>query len=188
MINEDVRHIIEPELAEGEELLWADKPANGFDMSILVGFAIVVVLFFFLRDSIFPDIFKGWRNPNVGVFVATAFIFFGVMWSIRACVLPRYESYFLTNHRIVIDRNVFPRQRALIPIEALDRVKATRKGRYGQISLLRAQGGMYRASKFQGSMGLRIPFITFEGFLMRGVSEPEKFIDLLNQLYPQHSY
>ena len=25
MINEDLRHIVEPELAEGEELLWAEK-------------------------------------------------------------------------------------------------------------------------------------------------------------------
>jgi len=30
MINEEVRHIIEPELEEGEELLWADRPQYGF--------------------------------------------------------------------------------------------------------------------------------------------------------------
>lgn len=28
MINEDIRHIIEPELREGEELLWVDKPSK----------------------------------------------------------------------------------------------------------------------------------------------------------------
>ena len=57
MINEEVRHIIEPELGEGEKLLWTDKAVRGFELRKIIikaynFFAKWFLLFFIFISSI----------------------------------------------------------------------------------------------------------------------------------------
>jgi len=115
VINAQVRHIIESELAEGEELLWADKPVKrpypwrgvfraGFWVfwMAMVAFMLVCIL---LGILITPQNYAS--MPLLFVFPFVCLVMLGIGYALRKTYLkaflgPKYEVYGLTNKRAII--------------------------------------------------------------------------------------
>lgn len=185
MIDENVKSLIAPELEPGERLLWAERPAKKLDPLMLVGVTIAIVILVYFYPDIPGAIIQSWQAPSYGIFFLTAFLLAAVLWTVRSTIRPSFEAFALTNERVIIRRDIFPRQQASIPIKALDKVKAARHGRYGSIHIFMGQAGLFKTRKYSGSFGIGIPFFTAEGFILPNVREPEKFMEHLNALYPQ---
>jgi len=95
MIDPDIRAIIEPELAPGEEILWADTarrfPGRYFaiyEVVICIGAAIFLVNY---QTSTFAKVMAG------------LMFFFGLR-SLKSLLTPRGEKYVLTDKRVFIIR------------------------------------------------------------------------------------
>ena len=84
MINPEVRHIIEAELTEGEELLWAEKPARHFDPAIVFGFLISGCVLMFIVPDTLPEIVKGWKTLSYGVVSMSFILLLALLWGLRA--------------------------------------------------------------------------------------------------------
>ena len=108
MINEEVRDIVEAELAEGEELLWADKPdyrtinlisLQIFSMFVLPGILFLFLGFWFLTSLDAPE--------NGKAFFTTALFILGIM-GVCSGLNETYKSqkhkenfYAISNQRVM---------------------------------------------------------------------------------------
>jgi hypothetical protein len=115
VINEEVRPLIEPELADDEELIWADKPAKrpypwrGVSRA---GFWCIWMLFVttFVCIFVFGDSSNMRGNPSLVmrlIFASVGIAMFTVGYAMRRTYLkaflgPKYEVYGLTNKRAII--------------------------------------------------------------------------------------
>jgi len=121
------------------------------------------------------------------VFLSLMFLL-GLLWGSRSTVAPSFESYALTNQRIIIRRDLFPHQATAVPIEALSKVRAHPHGRSGSgigtIHLMMAKAGI-GARRFEGSFGIKLPFFRAEGFVLHNVKGYEEFMKHLEILYPK---
>ena len=131
MIDPDIRDIIAPELAEGEELLWAGRPnpkywyrdllyalfMTGF-VKVLFGKYIYVTLMLFFEILSSGDIVAMF----IAGFVALAFgafplVMLGLGW--RHALKSRFEYYAATDRRVIIVENIWPKVRFDIPLERI---------------------------------------------------------------------
>jgi len=122
MINEDVRHIIEPELLEGEELLWADKPIRALDYYYILMFVVSclgVYLFITLELRITKPVRQlleqfSWGAP---VFLSVVFLSAIRYWFIKT------EVYAITNKNVFIHSMIPSRHIHKIPFSSVTKVK-----------------------------------------------------------------
>ena len=122
MINEDVRHIVEAELREGETLLWADKPSKkpiSFMAIYITGFSIVwtTMAIGFVGAGAFASLFSVATVEDKATAAGTAafgavfsivsllFVAIGVgmiLWGLKMLIGPSKEIYALTNQRGIV--------------------------------------------------------------------------------------
>jgi len=122
MINEDVRHIIETELQDGEELLWAGKPNRALDYYYICMFALSclgVYLFVTLELRITEPI-----QQLLGQFPWGAPVFLGVVFlsAIRFWFI-KTEIYAVTNKHVFIHSMIPSRHIHKIPFSSVTKVK-----------------------------------------------------------------
>lgn len=111
MINEEVRHLIEPELVEGEELLWADRPVKRpYPWRGVWRAGFWVLWMIFVLCWIIGVLTTTLQNPFLIrrlVFVCFGLVFFGFGLGFRKTYLkaflgPKHEVYGLTDQRAII--------------------------------------------------------------------------------------
>ena len=122
MINEDVREIVEAELRDGEELLWANRPIRALDYNYILlfilsifGVYLVVSLEWLITEPIseikneFP-----WVLPLIfGVTFLSTIRF----WLIKS------EVYAITNKNIFIYSTIPTKNIHKVPFKSLTKVK-----------------------------------------------------------------
>ena len=96
MINQEVRHTIEPELADGEELLWADKPVK----FLLTPKGVVCFLFL-----IFFLLFFGWVFFLINELYAWLWFSVCLLYLVYGILEVSFQSYGITDRRIIIINN-----------------------------------------------------------------------------------
>lgn len=183
MIDENVRAKIVPILTPGETILWAEKPVIPYDKTQLLTFIVVIALVALPFKAIIEDVISRWGDQSFyGVFFLTLFILIGALWSLRRALLPKYECYALTNKHVIIMRDIFPKQTAIIPFEDIKNVKAKPQGRYSRIIL--TLHGQRKTGRYAGSLRFT-PFLFFkiEGFILTGITQPGTFFDQLKRSY-----
>jgi len=123
VINEDVRHIVEAELVEGERLLWADKPSK-FPIEWLDVFTLAFYLYFLGLTYVSLENFIEIAREILPVYGK----YLPLLWVAYVCFLAcrvvlrmlrrNWSVYGVTNGRIFIKSNLLWSQ-----VESLDNVK-----------------------------------------------------------------
>lgn len=109
MINEDVRHIIEAELTEGEELLWADKPSafpiNIFDVCAVIFFLWFAIVMYNINYTSFS------ANKYFTVIMGVMPFYLGLvaLTPILRAFLRSREVYAITSKRVLLQSYVLKR-------------------------------------------------------------------------------
>lgn len=186
MIDETIKTKILPELPDGETVLWAERPATPYDTVQLITFIIVIAVVALPFKNIIKDVISRWGDVSFyGVFLLMLFIVTGALWSLRRAVLPKYEYYALTQKHVVIMRDIFPKQTAIIPFEDIKNVKAKPQGLHSRIII--TLHGRRNTGRYAGSLRFN-PFLFFkiEGFILTGIQQPGAFFEQLKRSYENH--
>jgi len=123
VINDDVRHIIEPELSVGEKLLWADKPRSGPYVIIIYGvFFLILFAIVFLIPMLVAILTGDTSNlkfdyngvPASNITDASMFVMLSLMivsfllisiWTFLRC---KSSIYAITNKRLYFHARKWP--------------------------------------------------------------------------------
>lgn len=122
MINEEVRHLIEPELVEGEELLWADRPITALDYYYILLFILSIAGIYLFINVEWPmtELIRElidqypWALPLI---LSVSFIFAIRYWFIKT------EVYAITNKNVFIHSMIPTRYTHKIPFSSVIKAK-----------------------------------------------------------------
>jgi len=155
-INEVVRARIMPELRDGENLLWADKP-NKLPISVasiflmlfsfiwlsivlLIIFGVVTSIQISNSDIIPPGLVTELAKPVVALafYVPFFFLLVGLMLllsSVRLLISPLFQVYAITDQRGIIASNLFPRRIISITEHGFARIERTGNDDIGTLEI-----------------------------------------------------
>ncbi len=134
MIDPELKSIITPELAEGEELLWAGRPEKkfwymnllfGLFMTALIGQCIMrytIWTFPAFAESLISEkliviLFMGFLTLGFGVF---PLVMLGLSW--RHALKSRFEYFAVTNKRVIIIEKIWPIIKFEIPLSSIQTI------------------------------------------------------------------
>ena len=155
-IDENVRKQVTPELREGEELLWADRP-NRLPISIasiflmlfsFIWLSVVLLIIFGVftsiqvaeNDIIPPGLVTELAKPVIALafYVPLFFLLIGLMLllsSVRLLISPLFQVYAITDQRGIIASNLFPRRIISITEHGFARVERTGNDDIGTLEI-----------------------------------------------------
>ncbi len=103
MIDPELRDIIEPELAKGEELLWMGRPSAKF---IRIHRFILGLVFLFICMLPFLFALSVVRNIGVAIGILSFFTLIALVLSVHS-LSPNFQVYGITQNRVIIKNNIW---------------------------------------------------------------------------------